>query len=148
MGYTVLVTGASTPAGRSMIEALSSAEVRLLACDNRLETLSDAPVKQVFKVHASDNPEFVGDLVTLCVMHDVDVVVPALAADQLALIPVRKLFEGLGAEVWLAPIPEVATRSQARRILQIVERGRSRGAMTAWLRKLSNLGREQSHGLV
>jgi len=148
MSYTVLVTGASAPAGRSMIEALSSDSVTLLACDNRIDTLGDAPVKQCFKVHASDDPEFVGDLVTLCVTQNVDVVVPARGTDQLALVRVRKLFEGLGTGVWLAPIPEHATRSQARRILQLGERGRSRGAMSAWLRRLSHLGREQSHTFV
>jgi hypothetical protein len=148
MSYTVLVTGASAPAGRSMIEALSSDSVTLLACDNRIDTLGDAPVRQCFKVHASDDPEFVGDLVTLCVLQNVDVVVPARAMDQLALIRVRKLFEGLGAGVWLAPIPEHATRSQARRILQMAEHGRARATMGAWLRKLSHLGREQSNTLV
>jgi hypothetical protein len=82
------------------------------------------------------------------VTQNVDVVVPARGPDQLALLRVRRLFEGLGTGVWLAPIPEHATRSQARRILQMGERGRSRAAMSAWLRKLSHLGREQSHTFV
>jgi hypothetical protein len=148
MDYTVLVTGASAPAGRSMIEALSSESIRLLACDHSIDTLRDAPVAGSFKVHASDDPEFVGDLVTLCVLQHVDVVVPMRAADQLALVRVRKLFEGLGVSVWLAPIPEHTTRSQTRRILQLGERGRARGAVSSWLKRLSHLGREHTHTLV
>ena len=148
MDYTVLVTGASAPAGRSMIDALSSESVHLLACDNTVDALSEAPVAGTFKVHASDNPEFVGDLVTLCVLHHVDVVVPMRAEDQLALVRVRKLFEGLGVSVWLAPIPEHATRSQTRRILQLGERGRERGGVSSWLKRLSHLGREHTHTLV
>lgn len=148
MDYTVLVTGASAPAGRSMIEALSSESIHLLACDDRVEKLSDAPVAGTFKVHATDHPEFVGDLVTLCVMQHVDVVVPMRAADQLALVRVRKLFEGLGVSVWLAPIPEHTTRSQTRRILQLGERGRARSGVGSWLKRLSHLGREHTHSLL
>lgn len=148
MEYRVLVTGAAAPAGRSMIEALGCDAVTLLACDCATDRSGCVPDDYWFKVHRSDDPEFVGDLVTLCVQHDVDVVVPTRATDQLALARVRKLFEGLGAKVWLAPIAEHATRSQARRILQLGERSRARAAMSSWLRRVSMLGQGQSHSSV
>ena len=103
MEYRVLVTGAAAPAGRSMIEALGTDAVTLLACDCGQDAYGAVPPEHWFKVHRSDDPEFVGDLVTLCVQHDVDVVVPTRATDQLALARVRRLFEELGAKVWLAP---------------------------------------------
>jgi len=148
MEYRVLVTGASAPAGRSMIEALSGDSVTLFACDCGLDAVGDLPAEHCFKVHRSDDPEFVGDLVTLCVHHDVDVVVPTRAGDQLALARVHKLFEGLGARVWLAPIAEHATRSQARRILQLGDRSRGRSAMSSWLRRVSSLAQGQTHSIV
>jgi hypothetical protein len=126
-----------------MIEALGADSVTLLAADSKIEAQQGLPCDHCFRVHRSDDPEFVGDLVTLCVLHDIDVLVPARASDQLALARVRKLFEELGARVWLAPIPEHATRSQARRIVQLGERGRGRSTMAAWLRRLSH--REQDH---
>jgi hypothetical protein len=142
MGCKVLVTGAAAPAGRSMIDALHADSVTLLACDcqNQSESLNEVPVDQCFTVHRSDHPEFVGDLVALCVRHNVDVVVPMREMDQVALTRVRKLFEGLGASVWLAPIPAHATRSQARRIVQLGERGRGRQTMGDWFRRLSGMG--------
>jgi NAD(P)-dependent dehydrogenase (short-subunit alcohol dehydrogenase family) len=144
MSCKVLVTGAFSSAGRSMIEALGADSVTLLACDCKIDAdaIDAPPSEHCFRVHRSDDPEFVGDLVTLCVLHDVDVVVPTRAADQLALARVRKLFEELGARVWLAPIPEHATRSQARRILQLGERGRSKGPMSEWLRRWSQRGQD------
>ena len=137
MGCKVLVTGAFSSAGRSMIEALGADSVTLLACDCKIDAIDAPTPEHCFRVHRSDDPEFVGDVVTLCVLHDVDVVVPTRAADQLALARVRKLFEELGARVWLAPIPEHATRSQARRILQLGERGRTKGQVGSWLRRWS-----------
>jgi hypothetical protein len=131
-----------------MIEALHSDSVELLACDCCTDALGDVPADHWFKVHRSDDPEFVGDLVTLCALHDIDVVVPTRASDQLALARVHKLFEGLGARVWLAPIAEHATRSQARRILQLGERNRARSTMSSWLRRVSSLAQGQSHSVV
>ena len=148
MEYRVLVTGAGASAGRSMIEALRSDSVTLLACDCGLEAVSDLPPEHCFKVHRSDDPEFVGDLVTLCVHHDIDVVVPTRVGDQIALSRVHKLFEGLGARVWLAPIAEHATRSVARRILQLGERSRARSTVSSWFRRVSSLAHGQTHSLV
>jgi hypothetical protein len=142
MGCKVLVTGADAPAARSMIDALHSDSVTLLACDCQHPTgaLDEVPAECRFTVHRSDHPEFVGDLVQLCVRHDIDVVVPMCEMDQVALTRVRKLFEGLGASVWLAPIPAHATRSQARRIVQLGERAQGQGraaAMGQWFRRFA-----------
>src|SRR5215471_21449000 len=108
MTYRVLVTGADAPAGRSMIAALAIEPVTLLACDHRCSGASAVLAARCFDVHRSDHREFVGDVLTLCAMHHVDVVVPARASDQIALAPVRNLFEELGANMWLEPIPEHA----------------------------------------
>jgi hypothetical protein len=148
MTYRILVTGASAPAGRSMIDALGQEPVQLLACDTRVGSVDAVPSAHCFNVHHSDDPEFVGDLVTLCAMHDVDVVVPTRASDQNALASVRKLFEGLGTRIWLAPIAEHATRSQTKRIIQLGEHARGETTMGKWFRRLSNFTQEshQSHG--
>jgi NAD(P)-dependent dehydrogenase (short-subunit alcohol dehydrogenase family) len=145
MNYRILVTGASAPAGRSMIDALAHEPATLLACDTRVGAVDALPTAHCFNVHRSDDPEFVGDLVTLCALHEVDVVVPTRASDQLALANVRKLFEGLGTRVWLAPIAEHATRSQARRIIQLGEQVRGQSTVGKWFRRLSNLAQEQHH---
>lgn len=143
MTYRILVTGASAPAGRSMMDALGHEEpVTLLACDTRVGAVDAVPLAHCFNVHKSDDPEFVGDLVTLCAMHDVDVIVPTRPADQIALANVRKLFEGIGTRIWLAPIAEHATRSQARRIVQLGEQVRGESAVGRWFRRLSNRGHE------
>jgi hypothetical protein len=142
MTYRILVTGASAPAGRSMMDALGHEPVTLLACDTRVGAVDAVPMAHCFNVHNSDDPEFVGDLVTLCAMHDVDVIVPTRPADQLALANVRKLFEGIGTRVWLAPIAEHATRSQARRIVHLGEQVRGESAVGRWFRRLSNLAQE------
>jgi NAD(P)-dependent dehydrogenase (short-subunit alcohol dehydrogenase family) len=149
MGVNILVTGASVPAGRSMIDALHGDTVTLLACDCDAEAhkLADVPAEHHFNVHRSDDPEFVGDLVRLCLRYDVDVLVPMRVSDQLALARVRKLFEGLGASVWLAPIPAKATRSQARRVLHSIGRGRTKSAMGDWLRRISGFGGDDTHAL-
>ena len=124
-----------------MLEALGGESVELFACDCDAAAIGgELPPERCFRVHRSDDPEFVGDLVTLCVLHDVDVVIPTRAGDQLALARVRKLFEGLGAWVWLTPTPVCATRSQARRILQLGDRRRARGALRTWLRRVASLG--------
>jgi len=139
MNYTVLVTGACSPAGRSMLAALHREPLELLACDNSLFWPCEAPGSGRFEIGVSDGPEFVGDLVRLCVAQHVDVVLPMRAADQAALAPVRGLFEDLGTSVWLGPIPEHATRAQMRRILLSAESRFSRGRMGDWLRRLSIL---------
>jgi hypothetical protein len=143
MTYRILVTGADAPAGRSMIDVLGHEPVTLLACDTRLGSVDPVPSAHCFNVHRSDDPEFVGDLVTLCALHDIDVVVPTRASDQLALTHVRKLFEGLGTGVWLAPIAEHATRSQARRIVQLGEQVRGETTVGRWFRRLSNLAQDE-----
>lgn len=135
MGFTVLVTGAATAAGRSMLRELSCDEVTLLACDSEVSAgrASGCDVDRHFDVHRSDDPEFVGDVVTLCLQHDIDVLVPMRASDLIAIERARQLFEGVGAKVWLAPIPTQATRSQARRILQLGQRSRAFSCMKRWL---------------
>jgi hypothetical protein len=147
MTYRILVTGASAPAGRSMTDALGNEPVTVLACDSRPYALDGVPNAHCFKVHRSDDPEFVGDLVTLCAMHDVDVVVPTGASDQLALARVRQLFEGLGARLWLAPIAEHATRSQARRIVQLAEQSRGETTVEKWFRRISDFAQPTHHHL-
>jgi hypothetical protein len=133
MSFTVLVTGAATPAGRSMLRELSCDEVTLLTCDCEATAVAGALADRDrhFDVHRSDDPEFVGDVVTLCLQHDIDVLVPMRASDLIAIERARQLFEGVGAKVWLAPIPAQATRSQARRILQL---GQRRGPFSAMKR--------------
>lgn len=135
MGFTVLVTGAATPAGRSMLRELSCAEVTLLTCDCEASAAhtSGCHPDRHFDVHRSDDPEFVGDVVTLCLQHDIDVLVPMRASDLIAIERARQLFEGVGAKVWLAPIPAQATRSQARRILQLGQRNRALSCVKRWL---------------
>lgn len=145
MTYRILVTGASAPAGRSMIDALGQEQVMLMACDTRVGGVDAVPTAHCFNVHHSDDPEFVGDLVTLCAMHDVDVVVPTRASDQNALANVKTLFEGLGTRIWIAPIAEHATRSQAKRIVQLGEHARGETMVGKWFRRLSNLTQESHH---
>src|SRR6201989_3024516 len=127
MGFTVMVPAASTPAGRSMLHELSAEPVTLLAC----ECAGRPDCACEFSVHPSDDPEFVGDLVTLCLQHEIDVLVPMRPTDLIAIERARKLFEGIGVQVWLAPIPSQATRSLARRIIQLGERERSQGTLSA-----------------
>ena len=135
MGFTVLVTGAATAAGRSMLRELSCDEVTLLTCDCDASAVraSGCDPERHFDVHRSDDPEFVGDVVTLCLQHDIDVLVPMRASDLIAIERARQLFEGVGAKVWLAPIPAQATRSQARRILQLGQRNRALSCVKRWL---------------
>jgi hypothetical protein len=142
MGFRVLVTGAAAPAGCSMLEALRCDAVELLACDHETDVarLVEIPVRHRFGVHRNDDPEFVGDLVTLCIQHRVDVLVPMRGGDQLALARVPKVFERLGTRVWLAPIPAHATNSHARRILHLAERNRAKAGVSDWLRRIAGRG--------
>lgn len=138
MGFRVLVTGASAPTGCSMIQALQSEPVTVLACDVKgcaARGQDDLPAAARFVVHRSDDPEFVGDLVSLCLRHEVDVLVPTSEDEQLALAKVHTLFERFGTRVWLAPIPAQITRSQARRIVTLGERGRAKSKVDEWLRR-------------
>jgi hypothetical protein len=150
MGITVLVTGACAPAARSMIDALRGDSVRLLVCDCALDkrALSDVPTERCFCVHRSDDPEFVGDLVTLCAQHEVDVLVPMRSADQRAISRVHELFEGLGASIWLEPIPAFATRALARRVLRLNEPGRAKWLMATWMRRLSGFKRDHARPIL
>jgi hypothetical protein len=135
MGFTVLVTGAATAAGRSLLRELSCDHVTVFSCDCDFPTPRGAGCdpEHHFAVHKSDDPEFVGDVVTLCLQHDIDVLVPMRASDLVAIERARQLFEGVGAKIWLAPIPAQATRSLARRILQLGQRTRALSAVKRWL---------------
>jgi hypothetical protein len=136
MALRVLVTGACGPAGCSMIDALHFDSVTLLACDCEpfAEAVSEAAQRR-FIVHRTDDPEFVGDLVTLCVLHHVNLVLPMRESDQVALLRERKLFEQLGACVWVAPISTHVTDAEARRILRLAERGRAKSSVRDWFRR-------------
>lgn len=147
MTYTVLVSGASAPAGRSMVDALQGESVQVLACDcGPVPTGIGLPLKQCFQVHRGDDVEFVGDLVTLCVQHDVDMLVPTGPVDQQSVARARTLFERLGASVWIAP--EQVTSAQAHRVLQLDERRRTRSTVSEWLWRLASLGQAQSRPQV
>jgi len=137
MALRVLVTGAYGPAGRSMIDALNCESVTLLACDCEPdpEAIDQVPPQRRFVVHRTDDPEFVGDLVTLCVHQRVNVLVPMRDSDRVALTRVRRLFERLGACVWLAPISAQAPGEQARRILRLAERAHAKTAVGDWFRR-------------
>jgi hypothetical protein len=140
MTFRVLITGATTPAGRSLLDAFQGSCVTLLACDcdeDATSALCQVAPQYRCLVQSSDSPEFVGELVALCVLHDVDVLVPMRDSDQVALSRVSKVFERLGIRLWLAPIPAQATHSHARRIVQLGERRRSMQAVGAWFRRVS-----------
>lgn len=139
MSFKVLVTGASTPAGRSMINALQNEQVTLLACDATGCgcTVDDVPPQRCFEIHEGGDPELIGDLLSLCVRHDIDVVVPIRESEQVALAEERNVFERFGTRVWLAPIPQQITRSVARRVAHFGRRRRAAEAVNEWLRRLS-----------
>lgn len=141
MGLRVLVTGAAAPAGQSLLHALQGSCATLLACDcevDATERLEEVLPEHRFLVHRSDSPEFVGELVALCVQHEVDVLVPMRDNDQVALSRVPDVFERLGAKLWLAPIPARATHSQVRRILQLGQRRRSIQLVGDWFRRFAS----------
>jgi hypothetical protein len=148
MGFRVLVTGAASPAGCAMLEALRDDSAELLACDSAAggAISAEIPAQRRFHVHKNDDPEFVGDLVTLCVRHQVDVLVPMCGGDQLALARVLQVFERLGTRVWLAPNPACATHADARRILQLAERSGTTPSVSDWFRRISRLGAEPRDG--
>jgi hypothetical protein len=137
MTYRILVTGASAAAGRAMVEAMSPEPTTLFACDAHLAVPEAIPTAHCFRVHRSDDPEFIGDLIALCATHDIDVIVPTRASDQRALANVRYLFEGLATRVWLAPIAEHPARSQARRIVQLAEQVRGESTVAKWFKRWS-----------
>ena len=140
MSPCILVTGATTPAGRSLLQALDGSCVTLLACDSdpdAISALDEVRPEHRFLVQPSDSPEFVGEIVTLCVREHVDVLVPMCERDQLALARMPRLFEQLGSRLWLAPIPAQSTHSQARRIVQLGHRPRSMHFVGAWLRRIA-----------
>jgi hypothetical protein len=136
MGFKVMVTGSLTPAGRSIMRELSEHGVSLLSCDCETSAWVNDDAHH-FSVHRSDDPEFVGDLVTLCMRHDVDVLVPMRASDLTAIARARALFEGIGARVWPAPTPPQATHSDARRIIELGEGTHVYATMCRWLERLT-----------
>jgi nucleoside-diphosphate-sugar epimerase len=143
MGFRVLVTGATSPAGCAMLEALRDDSAELLACDSGpISASAELPAHECFRVHKNDDPEFVGDLVTLCVRHQVDVLVPMCGGDQLAVARVMQVFKRLGTRVWVAANPACATRADARRILQLAERNGAKPSVGDWFRRISRLGSE------
>jgi hypothetical protein len=136
MSLKVMVTASSTPAGRSMLRELSSEGVSLISCDCDTGACANGSACH-FSVHRSDDPEFVGDLVTLCLQHDVDVLVPMRASDLDAISGARQLFECIGARVWPSPVPPQATHSGARSIIELCQRVRIGTAMSRWLGRLT-----------
>lgn len=142
MTLTVLVTGVGTEAGSSMADALSAETLNVLACHTRSAAkcavaANDVHDDRVHSVHECGDPEYVGDLLSLCARHDVDVLVPTTEREQLVLGRVRDVFEQLGTQIWLAPTPARATRSQARRIVQAGQKkSRARFAMSQWLSRV------------
>lgn len=136
MSFTVMVTGSLTPAGRTILRELSEQDVTVLSCDCDGNGWA-ADRARHFSVHRSDDPEFVGDLVRLCMSHDVDVLVPMRASDLTAISRAKALFECIGARVWPAPTPPQATHSGARRIMELAERPALCSAMCRWLERLA-----------
>jgi hypothetical protein len=141
MTFRVLVTGASTPAGRSMIAALQAEPVSLLACDAEgcHCAVDDLPPHNYFAVGPSDSPECVGDLLALCVRHGVDLLVPTRPAELDALTRDSATFERLGTRIWLAPIPLHVTRSLARRITQSTRKRGAAQTVNDWWRQLNGV---------
>ncbi len=148
MTLTVLVTGVGTEAGSSMAEALSVETLNVLACRTRSsakcavaanDVHEDPAHDRVHAVHECGDPEYVGDLLSLCARHEVDVLVPTTEREQLVLGRVRDVFEQLGTQIWLAPTPARATRSQARRIVHAGQKkSRARFAMSQWLSRATH----------
>lgn len=119
MTSTVLVTSTGGQAATSLMLALKDEPVRLLACDAdpRAPGLHNVPPDQRFIVHPSDNPEFIGDLLALCVRCGVDVLVPTGERDFLPIACARDLFEQLGTRVLLAPASELQDRGKEQRLV-------------------------------
>lgn len=139
MTFKVLVTGASTPAGRSMIHALQCEPVTLLTCDAEECgcAVDGIPPTCSFAIRSTGNPELIGDLLSLCVRHDVDVIVPMHETEQVALGREQRVFEHFGTRVWLAPIPSHVTRSLARRVVQFGRRRKVASTVGDFWRRLN-----------
>jgi NAD(P)-dependent dehydrogenase (short-subunit alcohol dehydrogenase family) len=143
MTMTVLVTGVGTEAGSSMANALTGETLQVLSCNARSSAkcaaaANDVADDRVFSVHECDDPEYVGDLLALCVRHEVDVLVPTTEREQMVLGRVRNVFERLGTQIWLAPTPARATRSQARRIAHAGQKkSRTRFVMSQWFSRMA-----------
>jgi hypothetical protein len=142
MDLKVMVTGADTPAGRCLVDALNAEGVELVECDCDAAASGDDDCH--FTVHRSDSPEFVGDLVTLCLKHEVDVLVPMRASDLSVIARVRSLFECIGAHVWPDDVPPKTTASAVQRILELGEPSPPPRAMSRWFGRFACHGRAAS----
>lgn len=120
---TVLVTGAGHTAALSLMQALKDERLTLLACDDnpRAAGLRMLPASQRFVVHSSESPEFVGDLLALCLRRRVDVLVATDIDDVPAIARSRELFERLGTRVWLDPARRAARPGHEVTARQVVQ---------------------------
>ncbi|HEX7478103.1 MAG TPA: hypothetical protein VF331_09875 [Polyangiales bacterium] len=145
MPSTVLVTSTGGAAAASLMLALESEAVRLLACDvdPAAPGLRSVPPDRRFVIHRSDNPEFIGDLLALCVRCDVDLLVPTGDSQLVPVACAREVFERMGTRVLLAPASALNQGVAERRVVAACRAehaaARLSGSASRMLQRLRNV---------
>jgi len=100
----ILVTGAGGPAAVSFMQALSETGAKFFMADMDYHAagLYVVPAAQRTIVLPGRHPEFVADLLQQCRKLKIDVLVPTVDVELIAVAKARKQFEKLGVQVLLA----------------------------------------------
>lgn len=104
MTIRVLVTGAGGPAAIAFMKALRGQDVEVHAADMSRYAAGlffVAPEKRVI-VPPGDEPELVPELLSYCVRHEIDVLVPLVDQELLAIADARAQFAALGTAVLIS----------------------------------------------
>jgi carbamoyl-phosphate synthase large subunit len=100
----ILVTGAGGPAAVSFMQALSETGAKFFMADmdHHAAGLYLVPAAQRTLVLPGRHPEFVADLLQQCRAKKIDVLVPTVDVELVAVAKARKQFEQAGVQVLLA----------------------------------------------
>jgi carbamoyl-phosphate synthase large subunit len=97
----VLVTGAGGPAGVSVIRALTSRGLRVVAADADPDAVGLRLSQARWVLPRADDEAFAPSLIEAVEAYGVEVVVPTVAEELVALLDVQQALSSAGATTWL-----------------------------------------------
>lgn len=104
MSIRILVTGASSPAAASVLQAVAGAGAVAFAADSNLYAPGLFLVEPARRAHlpTPDEPEMLSELLAFCVRHEIDAIIPTLDEELLPLAAARRRFHSLGIRLMLS----------------------------------------------
>ncbi len=111
MKTRILLTGVGGPAAISFMKGVSSMDVDIFTGDmdhHAAGLYMVAPNRRVI-LKPGTHPDFVGDLLSTCIEHKIDVLVPTVDAELGTIAQHRSTFEGHGIRLLLADLSTLET---------------------------------------